>query len=274
MTNNKKIERKGKGQANRLTKQHKKSGGVKGIFQKDAKKHDASIKDVAEKVLVIIREKYPNLEFRRRITISKDEINKKLQSVDERLGQTLFVKNSNIRPDGGIIEVKDNNDQWRVILVSESKNQGNDIAKIKAGIQQGKMKDQDLMVAGNAVERVHKNILEIRNMMINENHFPYVIFLQGTNFATKTVYIKSPNRRKIKIGHDMGSLNRIDRVTASNFGMEINTNHCKNIEVNGRKFQAASLYFQCDTWSTKKMLKVMLEITETSLDSLRNQKYL
>ncbi len=152
--------------------------------------------------------------------------------------------------------------------MSESKHQGNDIEKIKSGIKQGKNKDQDLMVAGNAIERVHKNILEIRNIMTNENHFPYVVFLQGTNFATKVHYVKNPEGRRIKIAHNIGSLNRIDRVTASNYGMDINTNHCKNIEVNNYKLQAASLYFQCTPWSPKIMERIMLDIAETSLEIL------
>lgn len=270
MTDKKKIKYTGKGQADRLTKQHVKSGGVKGIFGEDAKKHDASINHVAELVLSNLREKYPKLEFRRRETISKEEINKKLQSVDQRLGKILFVKNSNIQPDGGITEVKDSDNNWRIILVGESKHQGNDIIMIKAGIKQGTKKDQDLMVAGNAIERVHKNISEIRNMMLNEDHFPYVVFLQGSNFATETVLVEDPTGRIVKICHTVGSLNRIDRVTASNFGMEINTNHCKNIEVNNRQLQAASLYFQCHAWTPESMFKVLLEVAETSLEVLQS----
>jgi len=64
----------------------------------------------------------------------------------------------------------------KVLLVCESKHQGNDLEKIRAGIKQGKNKDADLMVAGNAIERVHKNILEFRNYMLDEIHFPYIVF--------------------------------------------------------------------------------------------------
>ena len=262
------VKHIGKGQADRLIKQHEKSGGVSGIFGEEAKRHDNSIDVVAKQVLKTLEETYPYLKFRRRTVIPKKEINAKLKSVDERLGKVLFVENSNIKPDGGITEVQDKNDTWRIILVGESKHQGNDIEKIKAGIKQGKNKDQDLMVAGNAIERVHKNILEIKNVMINEDHFPYIVFLQGTNFATETCYVDDPKGRKVKIAHNVGNLNRIDRVTASNYGMDINTNHCKNIKINNRKLQAASLYFQCDPWSFETMQKVMLDIAETSLKAL------
>ena len=62
--------------------------------------------------------------------ISKQEINEKLSSVDHKLGQVLFVRKANIKPDGGLIEVKDRHGNYRVILVSELKHQGNDIEKI------------------------------------------------------------------------------------------------------------------------------------------------
>jgi type II restriction enzyme len=38
------------------------------------------------------------------------------------------------------------------------------------------------MAAGNAIERSHKNISEIANYMLSESHFPYVLFLEGSNF--------------------------------------------------------------------------------------------
>lgn len=67
------------------------------------------------------------MDFRYRKSITKEEINKALKSVDPELGQTLFVSNSSIKPDGGIIEVKDDNNNWRIVLVSEAKHQGKDI---------------------------------------------------------------------------------------------------------------------------------------------------
>ena len=212
MKKKKSIKYFGKGQVKRLVDQHEKSKGVKGIFGDRAKSHDVSIGKAAVAVLNSLKKQYGSLNFRYRTSILKKEINAKLNSFDTRLGKVLFVESSSIKPDGGIIEVK-HKKKWRVILVSECKHQGNDIEKIKAGIKQGKNKDQDLMVAGNAIERVHKNILEVRNIMMYENHFPYVVFLQGTNFATKTHFIKTPDGRKVKIAHNIGSLNRIDRAT-------------------------------------------------------------
>lgn len=263
------VELKGKGQALRLGIQQELGGGPLTIFGAAAQNHDLSIRVVTAGVLAKLAEEFPNLEFRQRDSLSKQEIHQKLASLDPRLGQALFVTSSSIRPDGAITEVKDRNGKWRVVLVGESKHQGNDIEKIAAGIKQGKNKDQDFMVAGNAIERVHKNILEIRNFMLDEKHFPYVVFLQGSNFATEPFDIVCADGRRVRVVHDSGMLNRIDRVTASSLGREINRNYCENITINAggvqHMLQIASLYFQARPWEAKEMAEIMLNVARTSL---------
>lgn len=265
-------EIRGKGQALRLGIQQELGGGPLTIFGAAAQKHDLSIREVTAGVLAVLADEFPHLEFRQRSSLSKKEIHGKLASVDPRLGKTLFVGRSSIKPDGGITEVKDRHGKWRVVLVGESKHQGNDVEKIEAGIKQGKKKDKDFMVAGNAIERAHKNILEIRNFMIDEGHFPYVVFLQGSNFATESFDIICKDGRCVKLVHDSGGLNRIDRVTASSLGREINQNYCENITVpvGGAQhmLQVASLYFQAKPWEAKEMAEVMLNVARTSLNVL------
>lgn len=85
-----------------------------------------------------LKSQLPHFSFRHRSRISKKEVNDKLQSVDSTLGQVLFVENASIKPDGGVIEVRDGRGNYRVVLVVESKHQGNDVEKIQAGIKQGK----------------------------------------------------------------------------------------------------------------------------------------
>ena len=89
-----------KGQTKRLTKQHIASGGASGIFGEDAKTHDGSVHNVGKSVFLALEKKYPKYSFRFRETITKQEINKKLNSIDSRLGKTLFVQDSSIKPDG------------------------------------------------------------------------------------------------------------------------------------------------------------------------------
>lgn len=268
-----------KNQSNRLTAQQKENLSAVGIFGDEAKSHDILVGQVSETVLKKLEKKYPKLEFRYRTSISKEEINKALQEVDKELGQTLFVHDSNIKPDGGLIEVKDDKGVWRVILVSEAKHQGKDIENIRAGKLVGKNNDQDFMVAGNAIERSHKNISEIANLMLKEAYFPYVLFLEGSNFLTKDITVQRPNGEKITISYNTGSLNRLDRLTAANYGMPINTNLCKNkfVKSNNRMImlQAASIFTQGDGghWNETKMLKIMMEIAETSIQMLASDLF-
>ena len=150
-----------KNQSSRLTEQHKESHGEIGIFGSTAKEHDSLVCSVAKEIIKKLKTTYPQLSFRYRVSISKKEINEVLQKIDQELGQTLFLTNSRIKPDGGIVEVKDDNGKWRIVVVSEAKFQGKDIENIKKGILVGKNNDQNLMAAGNAIERSHKNISEI-----------------------------------------------------------------------------------------------------------------
>lgn len=261
-------------QSKRLTKQHKKSHGVVGIFGDEAKSHDLTVGKISKLVIEQLEIDFPQLTFQHRISIKKEEINEVLKKIDSDLGQTLFVSNSTIRPDGGIIEVKDDNGNWRVVLVTEAKHQGKDIENIKKGLLVGKNNDQDLMIAGNAIERSHKNISEIANFMLHESHFPYILFLEGSNFLTETISIKRPDGRIIELEYNSGILNRLDRLTSANYGMPINTNLCENKFVKHKDktimLQATSIYTQGDgeRWNKKEMFEIMMDVSKTSLKVL------
>lgn len=263
-----------KNQSKRLTNQHKKAQGVAGIFGDEAKSHDTTVGKISQLVIKHLADEYPQLSFQDRSSIRKEEINQELQKVDKELGQTIFLSNSSLKPDGGIIEVKDDSGKWRVILVSEAKHQGKDIENIQKGKLIGKNNDQDLMAAGNAIERSHKNISEIANLMLGESHFPYVLFLEGSNFLTETISITRPDGRVVKLEYDSGTLNKLDRLTAANYGMPINTNLCRNkfIKHKGKAImlQATSLYTQGngEKWNTEDMLRIMIEVAKTSLKVL------
>lgn len=264
-------KKKDNSQSNRLTIQHKESEGVKGIFDTNAKDHDNEVYNTSLKILDILQQKYPKLKFRYRKELTKKEINEHLNKIDSRLGKTLFVQTANIKPDGGIIEVKDDKENWRVVLVSEAKFQGKDIENIKKGILVGKNNDQILMVAGNAIERAHKNICEIANFMLTELYFPYLIFLEGSNFLTHDITITRLDGSSYTLSYNNGALNRLDRLTASNYGMPINQNLCENIFISNNSLnimlQSASIYTQGngEKWNEEEMINIMLEIAQTSL---------
>lgn len=263
-----------KGQSNRLTVQQKEGQGPVTIFHRDAVIHDKEVGNTSLVVVKQLRQEFPMLTFRYRRDLSKREINEALQKVDGYLGQTLFVESASIRPDGGLIEVRDDNGSWRVVLVSEAKHQGKDIENIRAGKLVGKRGNQDLMAAGNAIERAYKNVSEIANFMLAERYFPYVLFLEGSNFLTQNVTVMRPDGREVTLIYNDGTLNRLDRLTAANYGMPINQNLCENrfVKCNGATImlQAASIYTKGEGghWKDEDMIKVMLEIARTSLKML------
>lgn len=127
-----------KNQSKRLTLQHKETKGVLGIFGEEAQIHDKEVSKVSLLAMDYLKLEFPKLIFRHRQSISKKEINDALQEIDKDLGQTLYVKEASIKPDGGIIEVKDDNGNWRIILVTEAKHQGKDIENIRQGKLVGK----------------------------------------------------------------------------------------------------------------------------------------
>lgn len=263
-----------KGQSNRLTIQQKEGQGPVTIFHKDAQVHDKEVGNASLVVKKELESEFPMLHFRYRKELSKKEINEALQNIDEYLGQTLFVESASIIPDGGLIEVQDDNGNWRVVLVSEAKHQGKDIENIRAGKLVGKKSDQDLMAGGNAIERAYKNVNEIANFMMSERYFPYILFLEGSNFLTENVTVTRPDGREVTLIYNNGTLNRLDRLTAANYGMPINTNLCENrfVKCNGATImlQAASIYTQGSGghWNDENMITVMLEVAKTSLKML------
>lgn len=263
-----------KGQSNRLTEQQREGQGPITIFHKDAQIHDAEVGNTSLFVKNQLEFEFPMLKFRYRKDLSKKEINEALKKIDAFLGQTLFVESASIKPDGGIIEVQDDNGNWRVVLVSEAKHQGKDIENIKAGKLVGKKNNQDLMAAGNAIERAYKNVNEIANFMLSECYFPYILFLEGSNFLTQDVVVIRPDGRQVTLVYNDGTLNRLDRLTAANYGMPINTNLCENkfVKSSGATImlQAASIYTKGEGghWNDKDMIEVMLDVAKTSLKML------
>ncbi|EMG96173.1 EcoRI family type II restriction endonuclease [Helicobacter pylori] len=263
-----------KNQSQRLSKQHKESQGVTNIFTDEARLHDIGVSSISKLVMQKLENEFKNLSFRHRASITKEEINSVLQGLDDELGKTLFIQSSKIKPDGGIIEVKDDDGNWRVILITEAKHQGKDIENIQKGILVGKYSNQDLMQAGNAIERAYKNIAEMANFMLKELHFPYILFLEGSNFLTQTISVKRPDGRVVTLEYNSGVLNRLDKLTAANYGMPINQNLCQNKFVQYRDriimLQAISIYTQGDgqKWNLNKMFEIMLEVARTSLKVL------
>lgn len=89
-----------KGQSNRLSAQQIEGQGPVSIFHEDAQVHDKEVFNTSVEVMKKLAEEFPMLTFRYRKDLSKKEINEALKKVDDCLGQTLFVENARIIPDG------------------------------------------------------------------------------------------------------------------------------------------------------------------------------
>ena len=113
--------------------------------------------------------------------------------------------------------------------------------------------------------------------MLSESHFPYVLFLAGSNFLTETISVTRPDGRVVTLEYNSGMLNRLDRLTSANYGLPVNTNLCKNKFVKHKEktimLQAASIYTQGNgkEWDANEMFEIMLEISKTSLQVLGSE---
>lgn len=91
---------------------------------------------------------------------------------------------------------------------------------------------------------------------------------------SKNVQVKRPDGSAVILNYNSGVLNRLDRLSAANYGMPFNKNLCKNKFVKHSDkiimLQAASMYTKGDgsKWEAIEMFNIMMEISETSLKML------
>jgi len=138
------------------------------IKNKESQFQDVQIKDVVSSVVRTLREK--NLIY----TFGIDT-KVMLRKIEEKINGTNFTSGDNtyVKPDGGFIWVKIKNKKY-YILVSEQKRQGTNDKRN----QEGKSKQ----AAGNAVERLPKNLMAFETLYGDEDIFPVIVFLQGCDF--------------------------------------------------------------------------------------------
>ncbi len=262
------------GNAKGLSERHTRDGGGRSIFGDEAKKHDIRCKETSYLVLKQLKKTYPGLDIERWDKLYKTDIHKQLNSRNEELGIHQFRKESHIRPDGGIFVVKDKQGKWRVILVGEAKLQGSNRGRIERGLKK--------QATGNALERATKNIAEVRNFMIDENHFPYVIFGHGEDLTEKEIKVTTKTPLTAKAEYTVGTVTTLklqtipDRITSANYGLECNTIHVHNHWVtrsDGREtmLQPASLFMRYDPWTNEEMYDIMMEIATISIHCLAEE---
>jgi len=205
------------------------------IINKTSRKMEQSVTKALLKTIEYIEDKFNvNLDhisdlFLKDIVL---ELRERYKDVDF----SYKFDKSSMRPDGGILSIVSKNGKKYPILITEVKNQGtNDIL-----MAQGKPKQSK----GNAIERLGKNVIGFRTVLLHESIFPFVCFGDGCDFAS-----------------DSSILDRV--ITISMFS-ELNKIRVYNEGPNGI-FNRGSFYFREKKWSEKEMFEVMKEVAEKSV---------
>jgi type II restriction enzyme len=144
---------------------------------------------------------------------------------------------TSIRPDGGILYLRSipGDPLTYPILIVEVKNQGTNDQRVAEG--------KPRQARGNAIERLGKNLIGLRTALMRESIFPFVCFGYGCDFEPDSSIL--------------------DRVTTMAMFGKLNKTYLHN-EGEGR-FNRGSFYFQPDKWSVDKMVDVMQDIAERSV---------
>lgn len=156
---------------------------------------------------------------------------------------TSYLKRR-IKPDGGVIWLKKNNENsMKMLLVAEVKRQGtNDKRELE-----GKKKQAQ----GNAIERLGKNLTGIRAALNHEAITPFVCFGHGCDFVEEygpEHFVMS----KMIMLNEYYPLNQIHVFK-------------RDGDSDRNRFSPVSMYFREEDWTEEKMYEVLKEVGETSL---------
>ena len=225
-------------------------GGGRGIFNEDALGHEVGMQESVSKLIPILQEEYPSVEFFWKKKITKREI---VAKVNPKVPYNPEVENSFISPDGGVLFVKYKGIDLP-ILISEAKKQGT-LFFLENGELREDLTDTQIALAlsgkdqsrGNAVERAQMNIENFKLYCENLNYFPYVLFACGKDFEEGSTI-----------------LDRIDAMTRYE---PRNVNYvadCEDLET-GRKEQKVTAYVQEEYFTANEMFDKIYDVAKTSL---------
>ena len=203
---------------------------------KRARKQEIKLNYTIDLLLTYLKDKYPGCKFTKKNKIYLKEI---CELGNQLLGQDLFSyeqDKSYLQPDGGIIYITINNQEYP-ILISERKRQGTIDILLQ---EQGKVQKS----RGNAIERMGKNVLGFQTYfkMLGEDIFPFVAFGDGCDFEDECTI----RDRVVTINH-FGNLNQI------------------NVH-NVLGFQRGSYFFRYVEWTNGEILDVLKQVTDESIN--------
>jgi type II restriction enzyme len=205
------------------------------VINNTSEKREGKAALALNKVVLHIINKF-GVKLQHKSNIYLKDIVEKLHSIYNDVDFSYNFDTSSMRPDGGILYMVSKDDQKYPILITEIKNQGTNDLRAK----EGKKKQ----AKGNAIERLGKNVIGFRTVLLNESIFPFICFGDGCDFAP-----------------DSSILDRV--ITISMFG-KLNRVRVHNEGPNGI-FNRGSFYFREKSWSPSEMAEKMIEVAEKSV---------
>lgn len=204
------------------------------VINNISKKQEKQLAKAIARVIDALKQKFPGIELEYEAQWLLQDVVDSLREHFPEVEFHYYHSSSSMRPDGGILSLRDKKGGLRPILIAEKKNQGtNDLRELEGKPKQAK---------GNAIERLGKNVIGFRTALLHEAIFPFVCFGDGCDFADDSSIID----RVVTIAM-FGKLNKI------------------YLHVEDGKFNRGSFFFKVEQWDEKEMFKISLEIATNSV---------
>jgi len=198
-------------------------------LNKDSKTHEMTLTDVISSIL---SKKKFDVSISWDSKIHVNEIVSLLKKRDKNTKYSFRLEKSFLKPDGGILYIRDSYNNKFPILITEMKQQGTNSLRIKEG--------KNTQAKGNAIERLGKNVIGFKELCGNDI-FPFVAFISGCDFVDSSTIV--------------------DRVrTIARFQ-----------ELNKLNFNAGSFFLKETSFSYEEMEKVLTRVIRKSISYYKNK---
>lgn len=142
------------------------------------------------------------------------------------------LPNTYMSPDGGILSIMAaDGERTFPVLITEVKNQGTNDVRAQEGLKKQAM--------GNAIERLGKNVIGFRAMMLEDGIIPFVCFGYGWDFHEGSSILD-----RVKTIAMFGELNQVNVIPEGEEGL----------------FNRGSFFFRMEPWSLEEMSDVMFDV--------------
>lgn len=216
-------------------KQQLRAQRVGTVINLTSKKQEERVGQALFSVVEKLETRYGNIFHHEKSWKLKDVVEKLRNNYPE-VDFHYYFDTSTMRPDGGILSVRDIQNNHYPILIVEVKNQGTNTFR--------KAEGKPIQAKGNAIERLGKNVIGFRAALLGEKITPFVCFGDGCDFSP-----------------DSSILDRV--VTIAMFG---NLNKvCVLNQGNESLFNRGSFFFREEPWEVKDMSEIMFDIAKRSI---------